>query len=66
MVARWLTEEWNGEEQVVPTWLRTRVWQEFTMRDFGNPNAMAREICLRLLKDHKKEMSLRSGNSSKE
>lgn len=58
MVARWLTEEWDGQEQKIPKWLHSRVWSKFTMRDFGNPKAMARAICLRLLENYKHEISL--------
>ena len=58
MVARWLTEEWDGQEQEIPKWLRNRVWLNFTMRDFGKPDSMARVICLKLLEKYKHEISL--------
>lgn len=58
MVARWLTEEWDGTTQELPKWLRNRVLSKFTMRDFGKPDAMARAICLRLLEKYKHELSL--------
>lgn len=58
IVARWLTEEWGGVTQEIPQWLRKRVWSHFTARDFGKPDAMARVICLKLLKNHKHVISL--------
>lgn len=58
MVARWLTEEWDGVEQEIPKWLRNRVWNDFTMLDFGKPQSMARVICLKLLEQHKHEITL--------
>jgi len=58
LVARWLTEEWDREEIKLPSWLSSRVRRNFTMRDFGKPEAMARVIYLRLLNEHKHELSL--------
>ena len=58
MVARWLTEEWDRESSKIPSWLSSKVHRHFTMRDFGNPSAMARVICLKLLESHKHEISL--------
>jgi len=60
LVARWLTEEWDGEDQELPKWLKKHVWLNFTMRDFGKPHSMARAICLKLLENHKNEISMQS------
>jgi len=59
MMARWLTEEWDGLDETIPTWLRNRTYREFNRRDYGKPNAIARSICLRLLENHKHEISLK-------
>ena len=58
MVARWLTEEWDRSSSKLPSWLNSRVWPDFSSRDFGDPGAMAKVICLRLLEHHKHEISL--------
>ncbi|QIL90501.1 hypothetical protein GNX18_12585 [Microbulbifer sp. SH-1] len=58
IVARWLVEEWNGIDQELPKWLINRVRLNFTMRDFGKPNSMARVICLNLLENHRHDISL--------
>ena len=58
MLARWLTEEWDGINQDIPKWLRIRVWLKFPFKDLNKPNALARTICLRLLENHKNELSL--------
>jgi len=33
MVARWLTEEWNGTDKKMPRWLENKVWSEFPYRE---------------------------------
>lgn len=58
LVARWLTEEWDGENQEIPKWLKTKVWSKFLFRDLKSPNKLARAICLKLLEKHKSEISL--------
>lgn len=58
MIARWLTEEWDGVGKKVPQWLYHKTWMHYSPRDFGKPDAMARVICLRLLRDHKNELAL--------
>ena len=58
MVARWLTEDWDRESSKLPSWLHTRVWQSFTSKTLSDPNALARVLCLKLLKYHKHEMHL--------
>ena len=64
LVARWLLEDWGGQETILPKWLEKRTntsfWdRSFTMREYGNPDAMARAICIRLLRNHKDKLSLR-------
>lgn len=59
MVARWLTEEWNGTDKEIPKWLKNKVWNEFPYRNINDPNSLARLICLNLLENHKHEISLR-------
>ncbi len=58
MVARWLTEEWNGTDTEMPSWLRNRVWNDFPYKNLNDPNSLARLICLKLLENHKSEISL--------
>lgn len=58
ITARWLTEEWDGETQKMPAWLRHRVWPEFRIRNFGKPDSMVKVICLKLLQNHKHEIKL--------
>ncbi len=58
MVARWLTEEWNGEDKEMPKWLKHKVWNDFPYRNLDSPDSLARLICLNLLEKHKHEISL--------
>ncbi len=58
MVARWLTEVWNGTDTEMPSWLKNRVWNDFPHKHINNPNALARLICIKLLENHKNEISL--------
>ena len=58
MVARWLTEDWDRESNNLPHWLSTRIHQSFTGKALNSPSALARVICLKLLKNHKHEMHL--------
>lgn len=56
IIARWLTEEWDEISMLLPGWVRGFVWHNFPSHD---PNDLARTICLRLLQEHKQELSLR-------
>ena len=58
IVARWLTEEWNQTDPEMPRWLKTRIWNNFPNRNLNDPNSLARIICLKLLENHKHEISL--------
>jgi len=58
MAARWLTEEWDGKSIKMPSWLFNRIWEPYPRHILENPSNLAREICLKLLKNHKHEISL--------
>jgi hypothetical protein len=60
MAARWLTEEWDGSSSKVPAWLRQRIWMHYPSGTLDDPERLARCIRLRLLADHKPELSLPS------
>lgn len=58
MAARWLIEEWDGKSIKLPSWLKNKIWEPYPQHIFENPSNLAKEICLKLLENHKHEISL--------
>tara|TARA_R110000868_G_scaffold273797_1_gene533011 strand:- start:461 stop:709 length:249 start_codon:yes stop_codon:yes gene_type:complete len=56
LAARWLTEDWDGESNKFPSWLRNRIFQDFPGKLLDSPNELAQYILLRILRDHKSEI----------
>jgi len=58
MAARWLTEEWDRESKEIPRWLKNKIWEPYPLKILNDPSSLARAICLKLLENHKYEISL--------
>ncbi len=58
MAARWLTEEWDRKSKEIPKWLRSKIWELCPRHILESPSNLARAICLKLLENHKHEISL--------
>jgi hypothetical protein len=56
LAARWLSEAWDGSSPVVPRWLHRRIWTHFPPNVRDDATRIAREICLRLLSEHRDEL----------
>ena len=58
MIARWLIEEWDGKSSTYVRWVKDLVRKHYPHNTLENPSKVARLICLRLLENHKNEISL--------
>ena len=58
LAARWLTEDWDGNSNKFPSWLRIRIFKDFPGKLLDSPEELAQYILLRILRDHKSEIHI--------
>jgi len=59
ILARWLTEEWDGEGTELPSWLMNKIWNKYPSNCLNDPSALARKLFLKIMENNRGEISLR-------
>ncbi|WP_334060962.1 hypothetical protein [Alteromonas sp. S005] len=59
ILARWLTEEWDGEGTELPSWLLNKIWNKYPSNCLNDPSALARKLFLKIMENNRSEISLR-------
>jgi hypothetical protein len=58
LVARWLTEEWDGSSTKLPRWLLSKIWCDYPSHVVESPKLIIHWVCERVLPDSKHDFTI--------